>query len=157
MSVSEILPNFWLSDKNIALSTNFIKNHRIQVVINCTKDLPFAKVSGLTCHRIPVNDSLQYHDTVNLYQYLPKITALMGKYYSKRIPILVHCYAGRQRAATVVAAFLMRYMGINWKNAVKMIQTKRPSAFRPGINFAQALRSFNQQYGNGNVDKLCKQ
>lgn len=156
MSGTEILPNLWLTDKNVALDANFIRQRRIQVVINCTKDQPYAKVTGLKCHRIPVNDSLQYHDTVNLYQYLPKITAIMGKYYSKQIPILVHCYAGRQRAATVVAAFIMRFIGMDWSNAVKMIQTKRPSAFRPGINFAQALKSFNQQYGAGRADKLDK-
>jgi protein-tyrosine phosphatase len=154
MSGTEILPNLWLTDKNVALDPNFIRLRRIQLVINCTKDVGIAKVSGIRTQRIPVNDSLQYHDVLSLYQYLPRITTIMGQAYQKRIPMLVHCYAGRQRAATVVASFLMRYMGMDWPNAVKTIQSKRPAAFRPGINFAQALKSWNQQYGSGRSDTL---
>ena len=154
MSGTEILPNLWLTDKNVAINQKFLKSKKIQVVINCTKEQPFSQIGGMTQHRIPVSDTLQYDDTVNLYQYLPKITSLMGQYYQRRVPMLVHCYAGRQRAATVMAAFLMRYLGMDWTNAVKIIQTKRASAFTPGINFAQALKSWNHQYGSGRADSF---
>jgi protein-tyrosine phosphatase len=154
MSATEMLPNLWITDVKMALNQRFLRDNQIEVAINCTKDRPFSSKEGLVCHRLPINDTGQYHDTVNLYQYLPKITSVLGKYYYQRQPIIVYCEDGRQRAPTVIAAFIMRFLGMDWPNAVKMIQSKRGSSFNPEINFAEALKSFNHLYGSGKVDKL---
>jgi len=58
--------------------------------------------------------------------------------------ILVHCYAGAQRSATVVAAYLMKYCDDkhDWQNAVNYIKAKRDIAFYPETNFQKALELF---------------
>ncbi len=57
---------------------------------------------------------------------------------------MIFCYKGRQRSATLIAAFLMEYTKISWENSVKMIQTKNPEAFKPQINFAKSLIQFSK-------------
>ena len=57
--------------------------------------------------------------------------------------MIVHCYAGKQRSASVIAAFLINFLNIDWRKSVALIQSKKPSSFRPGINFAHALQKYS--------------
>lgn len=106
--VHVILPNLWLSDANTALDTEFLKENNIDVIINCTPTVPFAVTDKkIELFRIPVNDSLLEKDFLLMEDYFGLILPyLLQKYITEKKKILIHCFAGKQRSAIVVAAFL---------------------------------------------------
>ena len=57
--------------------------------------------------------------------------------------IYIHCHAGMQRSACVVAAYLIRYYKMTPQEAVYFIRSKRPIAFTPFINFQKSLDNYH--------------
>lgn len=112
-NANEILPDLWLGDYHSALDTDFLNANGINVIINCTQSCPFVyelseKPQSLTeTYRIPVNDSLLEADFIRMERYLRVVVPLLlRKYTIEKRKILVHCHAGKQRSAIVVAALL---------------------------------------------------
>jgi dual specificity MAP kinase phosphatase len=58
--------------------------------------------------------------------------------------VVVHCRAGQQRSAAVMAAYLMR-KGILLDDAIKYIKTKKKDAFLHSVNFMPALKIFENR------------
>ena len=138
MSVCQILPNIWLGDIRIIKNKVFFDEHNISVVINCTKDIPF--YSNYTKNiRISVNDSLEDKDINLLFDYIPKAVECIHDNVLKSNNILIHCYAGKQRSASIVVAYLMKYGNMNLKDAILSVCSKRDVVFTPGINFKKTL------------------
>lgn len=136
----EILPGLWLGNRVAALDPKFLREKRIQAVFNCTKDIPFIESTPLKV-RIPVDDNLQPTEIRNLElwstQFVPKVKAALLKG-----PVLVHCHAGMQRSAAVVAMLLIHMLHVDTDTAIKYIQFRRPIAFRPAVNFLDAIRGY---------------
>ena len=156
MVANEILPNIWLSDYTTALDKSFLLEHGIKVVFNCTKNNPFTSLD-IKKYRLAVNDSLQAIDQQEMFDLLPEMTKLMIMAYKTLTPMLVYCHVGIQRSATLIAAFLIRTTGINYLSAIKIIQTKRDIAFRPGINFCETLKKFSTLYVNDKDGQIVSQ
>ena len=142
MVVTEILPNIWISDSSYSTDKIFLNKHNIKVVFNCTKNLPFTSLD-LKKYRMPVDDSLKPTDQTEMLSYLPELTNIMYLAYKTLSPVLVYCKVGIQRSATLIAAFLIRYTGIDYLSAIKIIQSKHEFAFRPSINFLDTLKTFS--------------
>lgn len=138
----EILPNIWIGSHKDALNNKFIKNNHIQVIINCTKTIPFSKLQNIKKIRIPVNDSLKDEDIELLYQYFDKTNKILNQTFSSLTPVLVHCYAGKQRSATVIAAFIMEVTKLDKLDIIAMIKSKKNNCFTPCINFSKSLDKF---------------
>ncbi len=138
----EILPGLWLGNRGAALDPEFLRERKIQAVFNCTKEIPFVESTPLKV-RIPVDDNLQPAEIRNLElwstQFVPKIKAALLKG-----PVLVHCHAGMQRSAAVVAMLLINMLHIDTETAIKYIQFRRPVAFRPAVNFLEAIKGYEQ-------------
>ena len=141
MVAHEILTNIWVSDIKTALDKEFITNHNIGVVINCTKDLPFTSLD-IKKYRLPVDDNLQDCDKQDMLKYLPEMIDIILLAYKTLTPILVYCQVGIQRSPTVIAAFIIRMTGISYEEAIRFIQSKKDMTFRPTINFNQSLQDF---------------
>lgn len=160
-SATEIAPGFWLG--NQAASQNQELLRLVDVVINCTKTIPFASSDPKKIRiRIPVNDpgppTEQYNDDLSKYnpkddqvimiKILPRIVNVIHKCRKQGKTVLVHCHAGAQRSAAITAAYFTVYA--LWKsptdvdpklsrhakfNAVlDMIVKKRPIAFAGGFS-----------------------
>jgi hypothetical protein len=170
-SANEIAPGLWLGNQAASQDLDFLK--QIDVVINCTKHIPFAEIPRLIKIRIPINDPGPPVDSPtyegNLNQYSPKddqiillqvldyIVATIAKMRSKNKRVLIHCHAGAQRSAAVMAAYLVKHAtwaepivaGISpvqkrrakFASVVSYIVKKRPVAFYGGkeMSFRPAL------------------
>lgn len=159
----------WLGNYKSALDIEFIKQNNISVIVNCSVDLPYIYdiidvnshgLSKLETFRIPVYDSLLDHDIYIMEQYYHTVIPfIIKKLLKEHKNILVHCHAGAQRSASVVAAVLyvlidnniMLFNEINYsskdklmKNIIKYILAKRPRAFSYGfrVNFKKSLETF---------------
>ena len=141
--VVEILPNLWLSGHKYAKNKGFLRSKNIKLIINCSTNIDFVDgLDDIKKIRIPVNDSLQEKDIQLLTKYLPKTSLLIEKYFNNLDPVLVHCYAGKQRSATVITSFIMKQTNLDIKMLIALIQMKKSNAFRPCINFMQSLKDY---------------
>ena len=147
MTACEIISNLWLGDIRSARSQLFFDENNIKVVLNCSKDIPF--YSNYTENiRISVHDNLEKEEIDRLYKYFPKAVELINNKLLESKGILVHCYAGKQRSATVIAAYLMKYGNLSRKDAIQTIQSKRLISFTPLVNFDKALKLYENDLVN---------
>jgi predicted protein tyrosine phosphatase len=68
----------------------------------------------------------------------------MKEAIDQQVPVLVHCSAGRQRSATVVAAYLMAFHGMDLDATLEFMKRKKPDVFFPEANFMPVLRRFSK-------------
>ena len=64
----------------------------------------------------------------------------------KNGPVLVHCHAGMQRSAAVVAMYLIANYKMKSDKAMEYIKGKRPIAFTPAPNFLRSIKGFEQTF-----------
>jgi protein-tyrosine phosphatase len=76
-----------------------------------------------------------------------EIVSKLSKEYRTEEPILVHCAAGMQRSAAVMAMFLIAKENMSAEDAIKFIREKRPIAFMPMANFGSAIKGFERSLG----------
>lgn len=169
MSAHKITKGLWLGDAGAAADENFIKKARIRAIVNATNTEP-CLFSWVYYCRVPIDDPGPGTDPsnvniVNMSKFLPDVVEWIHRFRVKGVPVLVHCRAGAQRSATIVAAYLYKYgiakiPGFGYisdpsdlsreararklKQVVKYIVVRRPVAFFGGysINFLAALEQY---------------
>lgn len=173
--------SLWLGNYKSALDPVFLLDNNISVIINVSVDIPYIYeildkdkhgLSKLESFRIPVYDSLLEHDIIIMEQYLSTVLPyILKKLLSERKNVLIHCAAGAQRSAAVVAGLLfvlvdngiltdltgiltLKNKDIEiknvddksqlMKNIIDYIMYKRPRAFSYGfrVNFKKSLERF---------------
>ena len=135
----EIGPRLWLGNKEAAADESWLTAKGIDTVFNCTKTLPFANAAKRR-YRVPVDDNLEPEEIQHMYDWAAETETKLVREYKAGQAILVHCHAGMQRSAAVVAMFLMAVFGITADDAMERIRAKRAIAFFPSANFEPALR-----------------
>ena len=105
------------------------------LIVNCTKDL-----RSLTAgtYRIAIDDHHKHEDTLKLNEQILEVTEKIHNHLASG-PVIVHCLAGRQRSAAVVASYLMIYLDMDIEQAIIFIKSKKREAFFPEINFIETL------------------
>lgn len=161
-----IIPNLWLGSFRAALDTKFLIDNKINVIINCTENIPFIyevdknNYEDIEFIRIPVNDSLLEKDLLLMQDYFKIILPyLYKKYTNEKKTILIHCREGKQRSAIITAAFLKNLsdsheiniieqtslnLSSQFNSIISYILTKRPQAFTYGfrINFKKTYKRY---------------
>lgn len=138
-----IIPRLWLGNARAARNEEFLKQHDITVVFNCTKDLPFSP-SIRRRYRVPVDDDLTEEEIRNMELWSFEIVYKVIKEYNSGRTLLIHCAAGMQRSAAVTAMFLIATQGMKWEEALQYIRQRRPIAFHPSANFLKAIQGFER-------------
>lgn len=166
-SYNLIIPNLWLGDINAAHNLQFLKENNIDIVVNCTKNLPFiseinseAKNLSLNFYRIPVDDSLLEKDMVLMEQWFDILLPVILEKYRENKKILINCHMGKQRSAIFVAALLKLLLDNNinienlnnvndndkkqFENIVNFMLSKRYQVFTFGyrINFKKTYERY---------------
>lgn len=130
----EIVPHLYLSNYNDAKNVP-----RGFFVVNCTMSLPMVQAYGM---RLPVNDDLQLNSIQTMSRALPVVVEHIDNVITSGGDVLVHCAAGQQRSAAVVAAYLMYTAGMSRQQAIDFIKSKKPDAFLGGVNFENSLKDY---------------
>uniref|UniRef100_A0A6C0E0Y8 Dual specificity phosphatase catalytic domain-containing protein n=1 Tax=viral metagenome TaxID=1070528 RepID=A0A6C0E0Y8_9ZZZZ len=119
---NEIIPGVFLGSYRAAHNTKFLVDNNIEVVVNCTTNIPFVRDIHITDYisplhkshinkifnvRVPVDDSLLEKDILLMEDYLHFILPfLVQRYLVQKKNILIHCREGKQRSSIIVASFL---------------------------------------------------
>jgi protein-tyrosine phosphatase len=155
-SYDEIIPNLYIGNIDGARKLSFLKDKKIKVIINCTKQLPnyYEDVKyNIEYYRVPVDDSLLDEDIDLMKILLPKYVNIIDNALENNKPVFVHCYAGRQRSACIIAAYLIFKYNLTINEAYKLIISKRDESFHYGnsFNFHKSLIEFNNSIGNNRI------
>ena len=140
-SANVIIPNLWIGNRGVSQDIHWLRGHNIQTVFNCTKDIPFAPLP-LHFYRVPVDDNLQEEEIRNMELWAPEIVVKLMKEYNRGVNILVHCHAGMQRSAAVVAMFLIAKYHCTTDEAIAYIKMRRTVAFPLSVNFRKSIEAF---------------
>jgi len=141
----EIVPGIWLGNRKAALNDKWLKEKHIDIVFNATKDLPFSPTIKKQ-YRIPVDDNLQPEEIRNMTQWSHEAVFKVLQEHNNGNCILIHCAAGMQRSAAIMAMYMIVRRGMSWQQAITYIQGIRPIAFRPSANFKESLIEFDKSY-----------
>lgn len=138
----EILPGLWLGNKGASQDVNWLQANNIGAIFNCTKDLPFAMDTQRHLYRVPVDDNLQDDEIRNLEHWSWEIVYKIHKELISGNRVLVHCFAGMQRSAAVVAMLVISRYRCTTDEAIAFVKSKRPVAFFGFANFYKAIKGF---------------
>lgn len=144
-----IIPHLWLGNKYIANNETFLRNRKIELVVNCSNDIPCYfknNIPNIRYIRIPVDDSLKKKDFKIMTDYLFATVPIIESYIKNKKNVLIHCYAGMQRSACMVAAYMIFRYKKPLFQVVRNIQSIRNVAFTPQINFIDSLLIFQKKY-----------
>jgi len=154
-NANEILPRLWLGNAKAAHDNDFLKSKNIYTVFNCSKDIPFHP-RAKRCYRVPVDDNLQAEEIRNMELWSFETISKLCQEYKTGSTILVHCAAGMQRSAAVVAMFLIATTKVSSDEAMAHIRSKRPIAFMPMANFATAIKGFERSLQKIQAEEASK-
>lgn len=127
-NANEIIPGFWIGNYKSAHNLDFLHKNNINVIVNCTPDIPFINelvdpelmmiLGKIDLYRLSVYDSLMERDIKLMELYFSFILPyLHQKYITENKNVLVHCRAGKMRSGVVGLSFL--YFICNYTNKSK--------------------------------------
>lgn len=138
--MSEIIPGLFLGGEEAASDKTKLKEMDVTTILNITDHIPFHYESDFTYHRIPITDNLN----INIRQYFERTCEIIDNIIENKQKILVHCYAGISRSATIVIAYIMKKNRMTMSEAYQFVEAKR-KCISPNIGFCAQLMTFEEE------------
>jgi protein-tyrosine phosphatase len=126
----------WLGSKNDAANESFLRENNIQCVINVAEELENPGVAVEQYYKFPAQDAMDYPI---LETFSPHVTQALAECMALNKPALIHCAAGINRSATLLADFLAKATGIAVEEIIIWIRSLRPITFS-NPSFVEQLR-----------------
>jgi dual specificity phosphatase 12 len=139
---NEIIPNLWLGNRNAPKETENLKKNNIQLIINCSKDIIYPIDPNIEVIRLSIHDLNTTESNEILANKINYLTYIINVYLNNNIGVLVHCYAGVQRSATVVLCYLLKYKSMSLDMAKTIMKEKRNIVFFPYPTFNTFINNY---------------
>ena len=141
----EIVPGLWIGSKGNATSASWVRDHNIKFIVNVSRDIPTPFTSAINTYRIPVDDARDENGAI--IKHWPITSAAIDDVLSHGGGVLVHCYAGIQRSAATVTAYLMWKRCLTARDAMKLVNSKKGETFNWGqrATFWEALKKWEDE------------
>ncbi|XP_022077719.1 dual specificity protein phosphatase 14 isoform X2 [Acanthochromis polyacanthus] len=139
MRVSQVSPGLFLSDLDSALSLGVLTSRNVSLVVNASglEEVSYPDLEGLQVLHVPVQD--QPHAPLSRY-----FDPVAERIHQNRSgSTLVHCTAGRSRSPALILAYLMRFEGLNLRQAHELVLEQRPF-IRPNTGFWRQLMDYER-------------
>uniref|UniRef100_A0A7S1NA92 protein-tyrosine-phosphatase n=1 Tax=Eutreptiella gymnastica TaxID=73025 RepID=A0A7S1NA92_9EUGL len=151
----EVLDHVYLGSLRTAQEQRVYEDLGITHVLTCGRDMNVVIGNGMD-HLV-----LNLADTVDedLSQHLQKGVDYIIAVEREGGKVLVHCFAGLSRSASIVCAYLIQKNHWTVAQALNFVRLARPAA-QPNSGFMAKLRLFQQAYGipdviEGKEPELC--
>lgn len=139
--MSLIIDNLFLS--SISEMYNKVETKNTKLHINAQQDKVFPEFDN-----IQTQINLKWKDNplqnINEHGILFHIIRLMDSYISEGKQVLVNCYAGVSRSATIVIGYLMYKNKMNVQDALSFVRQKRP-IINPNYGFVCQLYNLQEE------------
>jgi dual specificity MAP kinase phosphatase len=135
--LSEIIPGLYLS--GIECIPSEISNTDITNVISVLNEPP-TFTEKYNHMKIQISDT----HSQNIEKYFEKTHKFIDEALEKKEKVLVHCFAGISRSATIVISYLMKKNKIDMNTAYNMVKKIRPCV-SPNFWFFASLHKFEKE------------
>lgn len=153
----QIIKRIWIGDVKSSEDKNFLRENNINVVVNCTKDLPhrfepfptqnlpeeILDQYFIKYYRVACDDNGRESEIDNFFNETMNVINKVVEDFNKNKNILVHCVAGQQRSCSFALCLLSR-LGYSKEQAYELIRKARENSFNYGyeIHFKRAIDKF---------------
>ncbi|KAH3745866.1 dual specificity protein phosphatase 15 [Pelomyxa schiedti] len=138
----KILEGLYLGDQLNAY------NREVLEEIGITHVLSVAEIANLDDHLSMFDPTVQVaaiqlpdEASADICVYFDQAIAFIHECIEQGGKVLVHCVWGMSRSATIVAAYVMQALAMEWLVALRCVQLERPVVF-PNVGFAKQLATF---------------
>lgn len=133
----QIIPNLYLGGIQAGWNPFILEAYNIQAVLQILPTEPPSTVEHIDRLVVPIEDdsgeNIKYIFNQSFYWIESQLNA--------NRKVLVHCFAGVSRSATIVIAYLMRKFSWEYEKALEYVQEKR-KCIDPNIGFLQQLQQY---------------
>ena len=131
------MPGLYVGPFINARSKSWLTRHKITHVVNATKSAPCVHEDALAYLRVPLDDL----PDAPIADHFDACHAFISEALAGGGAVLVHCQMGKSRSATLAAAYVVKELGVSWRDALARVQRARPTA-APNTGFLKALRAY---------------
>ena len=143
--IDKVFNHLYIGNIYTALNTDILEEHNIEVVVNCTTDIPFLETDFIKDgYRCPLEDDKSKEQIDNMLASFDSILDIIRKHIENNQNVFIHCRAGVQRSATIVVGYLMKYNQMSLERAMTYLKHIRDCVFYPQANFIESLKTYEQ-------------
>lgn len=149
--MSKVLPQLYIGSIKEISDKKWIDKHNISHVVNCAIELDNYfpdDVNYLNLHLRDAADQTLYHVFEPAYKFIYDAISKGGT-------VMVHCYAGVSRSASIVIYFLMKSQKVGLQKALEQLKSVRP-IINPNHGFMHQLLSVTPEYRNQMMMNVSK-
>ena len=137
--MTPIIDNIILGNACDASFYYHMKEANIGMIINVTKEIPNYFKKDFEYYKISLNDQNYESFTNEIFE---RVNAFISIYTSKnKGNVLIHCYMGSSRSATIVSAYMIKKYGYTLDECVKILRSKR-NIVNINTKFAKNLQDY---------------
>lgn len=131
----------YMGDIFVAKDTTRLKKENIKAVLTVASNtyLKYNK-EDISDHKIIEAEDFE---TFNLSQFFNECLDFIETHLKKGNNVLVHCFAGVSRSATIVIAYLMKNNKWKLNDTIKYVKSKR-NMIAPNSGFGKQLQKFEE-------------
>eukprot|EP00092_Neocalanus_flemingeri_P021645 GFUD01023478.1.p1 GENE.GFUD01023478.1~~GFUD01023478.1.p1 ORF type:complete len:217 (+),score=79.97 GFUD01023478.1:89-739(+) len=145
-TADEVFPNLLIGNKAAAEDIDFLTMKKISHVINLAAESSTKFI--VTPDREALDDKkIKLTETKSLQKFsmfFDNLGELIEKSILDGDRVMVNCWQGASRSATVVLAYLIRYQGMTVEVALRKVKEKRD--IRPNNSFLQSLIDYEEAH-----------
>ena len=138
--MSEIVEGVYIGSFADAKNKQFLAAQRITHILSAAWELAPAFPTKFEYFHVKMSDKPDF----DLHKHLEVAVEFVHAAKEKGGRVLVHCYAGISRSASIVIAYLIKYHGLAFEAAMALCQQKRPQV-KPNAGFQTKLGDFEKQ------------
>lgn len=135
--MSLIIPNLYLGGESDARNPHLVQNATVINVAGEISKTPYAEKYIF----IPCSD-----DNFNIKQHFSHTFSIIDRELRSGRRVLVHCYAGISRSASIVIAYLMKKNRWTMNKAINYVRSRR-LIINPNMYFVYQLQEYQMELG----------
>uniref|UniRef100_A0A182XW25 Uncharacterized protein n=1 Tax=Anopheles stephensi TaxID=30069 RepID=A0A182XW25_ANOST len=142
ISLDEIEPGLWLGNASAAADMGTLEKHTIRSILSIDSvplpvhitDHPNLRVRHIQAADVPREDLIRHFEDSNRF---------IADSLAEGRHVLVHCYFGVSRSATIVIAYVMQKYRLNYEAAFQRVKAKRIFVM-PNPGFVNQLKLYGR-------------
>jgi len=138
---THVIDNIYIGNSLNASNYYELKENNISHIINVSEEISNYYPDEIEYYRIPVTDT----NDASLKKYFSDSLKFIHDidHFITEGNVLIHCFMGSSRSATIVLLYLMRVHGMSLDEAYRFLKNKRP-VVNVNVTFMEELRKLNQ-------------
>ena len=149
-SINLIIDNIYIGNAYSSSNYYILNENNIGLIVNVTEEIP-NYYENFNNEFEYIQIKIKDHNDKSLFEYLElslsKINTYIKNHPNKNI--LIHCYMGASRSATILSAYLIKYYNLNVEDSIQLIKSKR-DLVNINTSFIEDLNQFYITQQNNN-------